>query len=78
MLWLRSPGAEVTGYALAPEGPPNLFESAGVAGACRHVVGDVRDREALTRVVAEARPQFVFHLAAQALVRRGYASPPRS
>lgn len=74
-LWLQRLGAEVTGFALAPEPPHPLFEEAGVATGMRSVIGDVRDLEALTRVMAEARPEIVLHLAAQALVREGYADP---
>jgi CDP-glucose 4,6-dehydratase len=74
-LWLESLGAEVTGLALPPATTPSLFEAAGVAERCRHVVGDIRDPEVLRRAVAEARPDAVFHLAAQPLVRRSYEEP---
>lgn len=75
-LWLASLGAKVTGFSLAPDqGPDNLFDRARVEEACRSVIGDIRDRAAVERVVAEARPSVVFHLAAQPLVRRSYADP---
>jgi CDP-glucose 4,6-dehydratase len=75
-LWLASLGAEVTGFSLAPDqGPDNLFDRARVGEACRSVIGDIRDRAAVERVVEEARPSVVFHLAAQPLVRRSYADP---
>jgi CDP-glucose 4,6-dehydratase len=74
-LWLTQLGAEVTGYALAPDTSPALFELAGVAGVCRHVVGDVRDSSRLGTVVRELRPEVVFHLAAQPLVRLSYEKP---
>ena len=74
-LWLRELGAEVTGYALAPDPMPSLFLAAGVEGACRHVVADVRDLARLRAVVREARPDVVFHLAAQPLVRLSYEQP---
>jgi CDP-glucose 4,6-dehydratase len=74
-LWLRELGAEVTGYALAPDPMPSLFLAAGVERACRHVVADVRDLGRLRGVVREARPEFVFHLAAQPLVRLSYEQP---
>ena len=73
-LWLAELGAEVTGYALAPL-QPSLFEQAGVENYCRHLEGDVRDRLALKRAFEAASPEIVFHLAAQALVRRSYAEP---
>lgn len=68
-------GAEVTGYALASDTSPNLFESAGLRGLIRHVEADVRDLAALTDAMAQARPQILLHLAAQALVRRSYQQP---
>jgi CDP-glucose 4,6-dehydratase len=74
-LWLADLGAEVTGYALAPETTPALFERAGVAGCCRSILGDVRDAARVAALVREVQPDFVFHLAAQALVRRGYQEP---
>ncbi len=74
-LWLADLGAEVTGYALAPDTEPALFERAGVAAACRSVIADVRDAARLAEVVREARPDAILHLAAQPLVRLSYERP---
>jgi CDP-glucose 4,6-dehydratase len=74
-LWLRELGASVTGYALPPDTTPSLFEAAGVGEAVRHLEGDVRDLAHLRRALAEVEPDFVFHLAAQSLVRRSYDDP---
>jgi CDP-glucose 4,6-dehydratase len=74
-LWLSGLGAEVTGYALAPDTHPSLFEAAGVGSACRSVIADLRDPDRLWAVVREVRPDFVFHLAAQPLVRASYDQP---
>jgi CDP-glucose 4,6-dehydratase len=75
-MWLRDVGAEVTGYALPPDdGRPALFELADVGRDIRSVFGDVRDRTGLEKVLQTARPELVFHLAAQSLVRRSYADP---
>ncbi|HYQ79915.1 MAG TPA: CDP-glucose 4,6-dehydratase, partial [Anaeromyxobacteraceae bacterium] len=74
-LWLSDLGAEVTGYALAPDTAPALFECAGVARHCRSVIADVREPARLAQVVGESRPEVVFHLAAQSLVRRSYQEP---
>lgn len=74
-LWLKRLGAEVTGYALEPPEPPAFFHAAGVAGALRSVIGDVRDRAALAAALEVAQPEVVFHLAAQPLVRAGYRQP---
>jgi CDP-glucose 4,6-dehydratase len=74
-LWLRALGAEVTGYALPPDPMPSLFLAAGVEGACRSVLSDVRDLARLRAVVQESAPDHVFHLAAQPLVRLSYEQP---
>lgn len=74
-LWLSILGAKVTGFALPPEGDGGHFRQLGLDKLIHHVDGDIRDRDALMAVFAEARPEIVFHLAAQALVRRSYADP---
>lgn len=74
-LWLAELGAEVTGYALPAPTEPSLFETARVASCLRHHEADVRDRDTLERVWREARPDIVFHLAAQPLVRESYRDP---
>jgi CDP-glucose 4,6-dehydratase len=75
-LWLKELGAEVFGYALAPDTSPALFEVAKVGQACRQsILADVRDGAAVERAVEEARPDYVFHLAAQPLVRLSYEDP---
>jgi CDP-glucose 4,6-dehydratase len=74
-LWLQCLGAEIVGYSLAPPTEPSLFEIAQVQKGMRNVQGDVTDLAHLSSVVADARPEFVFHLAAQSLVRESYALP---
>lgn len=75
-LWLAELGARVTGFALAPETEPSLFDVADVATVLeRHVVGDIRDRGAVAEVVRQAAPDVVLHLAARTVVREGYARP---
>jgi CDP-glucose 4,6-dehydratase len=74
-LWLESLGANVTGYALAPPTQPNLFEQAKVADSLKSVSADIRDLPRLTSVLAECRPDVIFHMAAQSVVRRGYEDP---
>ena len=73
--WLLSLGAEVTGYSLPPETRPALFEQLGLARRLAHHEADVRDAETLARRLRESDPDFVFHLAAQPLVRESYARP---
>lgn len=74
-LALAQLGADVTGFALAPEHPHGLFEAAGVAALLDHRLGDLRDADAVAKIVAQARPEIVIHMGAQALVRRGYDDP---
>jgi CDP-glucose 4,6-dehydratase len=74
-LWLSELGAQVTGLALPPERDGDHFALLGLERVIQHVSGDIRDADTVNRVFAEAQPEFVFHLAAQALVRRSYADP---
>ncbi len=72
---LRTAGAEVTGYALAPPTTPSLFDLTGLAADVRSITGDIRDLQGLRDAMNAARPDIVLHLAAQPLVREGYQSP---
>lgn len=74
-MWLQRMGANVVGYALAPNTVPNLFELAEVGTGMVSVIGDIRDAEHLASVFTQYRPDIVFHLAAQPLVRYSYANP---
>ena len=73
--WLVRVGADVTGYALEPPSDPSLFQALRLQDDVRHIVADVRDHERLTGEMAKARPEVVFHLAAQPLVRESYLAP---
>lgn len=75
-LWLASNGAEVHGYALPPPTDPSLFEVARVGELlASSEMADVRDAEALASALRRVRPEVVFHLAAQPLVRHSYRAP---
>ena len=74
-LWLRQLGAEVVGIALAPNTVPNLFELAHVKNGMTSHFCDIRDASKLRQIVRDARPEIVFHLAAQPLVRASYRDP---
>jgi CDP-glucose 4,6-dehydratase len=74
-LWLRAVGAEVIGFALPPPTEPNLFTAGRVGEHVASHIGDIRDAAAVTRIMAEARPRIVFHLAAQPLVSRSFLDP---
>ena len=75
LAWLNELGAEVHGLALQPESSQWLFPRAGLQDVCHHRIGDVRDAAAVHGCIQEVQPDFVFHLAAQPLVRLSYADP---
>lgn len=74
-LWLHSMGARVTGLALPPPTSPSLFERARVDTGMQSILGDIRDQDQVQAAFAAARPEVVFHLAAQPLVRYSYEAP---
>jgi CDP-glucose 4,6-dehydratase len=74
-IWLARHGAHVRGYALDPMTEPNFFSVASVSSVVEDVRGDIRDFGRLESSMVEFRPDVVFHLAAQPLVRASYADP---
>lgn len=75
-LWLDRLGAKVTGVSLPPATQPNLFDLAGIGSIVDSHYCDIRNIDALSTLVEHSRPEIVFHLAAQALVRASYQDPP--
>ena len=75
-LWLVSMGAKVTGYALAPNTTPSLFDVLAIDSLIeKSHIADIRDLPALQKAMVEAKPDVVIHMAAQPLVRYSYANP---
>ena len=75
-LWLASMGAKVTGYALAPNTTPNLFDVLAIDSLIdKSHIADIRDFASLQKAMSEADPDVVIHMAAQPLVRYSYANP---
>jgi len=74
-LWLHELGAEVTGFALAPETWPSHFELIKLKEIINHIEGDIGDSRIVNKAFKKAVPEIVFHLAAQALVRNSYDDP---
>ena len=74
-MWLHELKANVLGYALPPDQPSGHFNVIGLDQCIKHIDGDIRDFESLVQVFQEFKPEFVFHLAAQPLVRLSYAEP---
>ncbi len=75
-LWLQSMGAKVHGYALEPATQPNFFTLAKVADAmATNTIADIRDMQKIKKLIDHVKPEIVFHMAAQPLVRFSYANP---
>jgi len=73
--WLLLLGARVVGFSLPPPTEPALFDQLGLETRLTHQIGDIRDAAALAESVRQAAPDFIFHLAAQPLVRLSYREP---
>lgn len=74
--WLLQAGGCVSGLALPPEQPNSLFEMLDLETRLeKHILCDIRDADVLEQAIASCKPDVVFHLAAQALVRRSYRQP---
>ncbi len=74
-VWLHMLGAKVSGYALEPNTEPSLFGLIKSEELLQSVIGDVRDSVSLKRAISQFKPDIVFHLAAQPLVRESYRLP---
>ena len=73
--WLIQLGARVHGFALPPATQPALFDQLLLKGQLVHTTADIRHASQVRKSIVECRPDFVFHLAAQSLVRLSYAKP---
>jgi CDP-glucose 4,6-dehydratase len=74
-LWLAQMGARVTGLALPPEDERGIYTAANIGAQITPITGDIRDASVIRQCIRLMRPQIVFHLAAQSLVRRAHADP---
>jgi len=75
-LWLASMGANVTGFALAPNSTPNLYSVLEIDSLIgKSYISDIREISALKKAMSDSRPDIVIHMAAQPLVRYSYANP---
>jgi len=73
--WLARMGARVVGLALPPNTDPNLFSEAAIGSCVESLITDICDLEETRGTIGGARPEIVFHLAAQPLVLRSYKAP---
>jgi CDP-glucose 4,6-dehydratase len=74
-LWLNKLGADVTGIGLKPITIPSLFDVGKIDKYCNSEFCDIRDENKIKKIICEAKPEIVFHLAAQPLVRKSYTNP---
>ena len=74
-LWLHELGADIVGYALPPKRENDHFNLLKLGSIIHHVDGDIRDYSAMQKICGEFKPELLFHLAAQALVRLSYEEP---
>lgn len=72
---LTEVGADVMGYALDPDPEPSHFTMLNLKSKIKHIAGDVRDGALLTKTLQAFSPEYVFHLAAQSLVKKSYDEP---
>ncbi len=73
--WLLKCGAAVIGYSLEPPSSPSLFELSNIKDQIKDIHGDIRDFERLKNTFRKYDPDYIFHLAAQPLVRKSYLEP---
>ena len=74
-IWLKELGADVVGYSLDPPSQPNNFQATRLREKITHIHGDIRDLDYLLKTFKKYQPEFVFHLAAQPIVRLSYDEP---
>jgi CDP-glucose 4,6-dehydratase len=74
-IWLKELGADIIGYALEPPSKPNNFEATRLQEKITYIHGDIRNLDRLLETFKKYQPEFVFHLAAQPIVRLSYEEP---
>jgi CDP-glucose 4,6-dehydratase len=74
-LWLHLLGAHVTGFGLPPKNHEDNFIVSGLGSKIDHIDGDIRDITVISDLISKSRPDYIFHLAAQALVLDSYKDP---
>lgn len=78
LAWFHSLGAIVHGYALPPENDFDIYHQIDGDKLCESTIGDIRDKEFVKNQIIEFKPDFIFHLAAQSLVRLSYDIPAQT
>ena len=75
LVWLQQLGADIKGYSLAPQNENDHYFLVGGDSLCESVIADIRDKQRLKDEILSFQPDFIFHLAAQPLVRQSYVEP---
>lgn len=73
--WLNKMGANIAGFALAPDKSPNLFDLLNLKDCCESHIEDIRNSNAIKKRILDFKPDIIFHLAAQPIVIRSYEEP---
>ena len=74
-IWLHLLGAELYGLALDPPTKPSLYEEANLKKIIKNNILDIRDSEKVANLISKIKPDYIFHLAAQPLVKESYLKP---
>ncbi len=74
-VWLLKLGAKVIGFSKDIPINPSMFLELGLEKHIKHIIGDIRNQNILTELIKQEKPQFVFHMAAQAIVSKSYLDP---
>ena len=74
-MWLLKLGAEVVGVSKDVPTKPSMFEELNIAEKIKHIESDIRDLTSVSEIILIEQPDFIFHLAAQAIVSTSYTSP---
>ena len=75
LILLEKLGAKVVGFSLAPESPKDLYHLINGDAKCQSIIGDIQNKAQIQKAIIDAQPDFIFHLAAQALVIPSYEDP---
>ena len=75
ILWLRHLGAEVIGLSLKPHTNPSFFEDAELENKIKLYYQDINDSVKVKKIILNEKPDFIFNLAAQAIVSESYNDP---
>jgi len=74
-LWLHMLGAKIIGYSQKPPTNPSIFETIKIKKDIKHISGNINDFEKLKQTILDYKPEILFHLAAESIVRESYEHP---